>query len=472
MPSRILVIDEIPTTRMLVSSLLSANQHEVTAECSVSEAAANGDLSAFDVILASVNDGDAAEMISDIVEAAASGAATVHPPILCLDRYASPERRLAALKTGARDLLRAPASDDLLLARLRSILREINGVREVARRQAAAATFGLAESPATFQSAKRIALVTSSEQLSPEFEDLVSEFGTQMSCRSPEEALSGSETAPPADVFVLDGSSLARARVLGTLPELRARTHSRHAPILVLHDADDMDVAILALDSGATDVASDDASGPELVLRIRALLRQRAAEDALRRSSETSLRLAATDPLTGLYNRRYAEAYLKDAIKNATEGAQPFTLMIADIDHFKKINDVHGHSAGDAVLRMVADRLRQGLRSVDLVARYGGEEFLIVLPGTDATCAGAAADRLRTKIGDVPIALDGDGSIQVTVSIGAVVGGNGAVIGGPQAYKTNAAEPVLNRLLCAADHALYNAKAAGRNRIEVALNSV
>ena len=472
MPSKILVIDEVPTTRMLVSSLLSANQHEVTSECSVSEAVANGDLSAFDVILTSVNCSDPAEMISAVVEEAASGAATVHPPILCLDRNATPVRRLAALKCGARDLLMAPISDDLLLARLRSILREINGVREVARRQAAAATFGLAESATTFEAAKRVALVTSTEQLRPAFEDLVSEFGAQMSCRSPEEALSGSDSTPPADVFVLDGSSLTRARVLGTLPELRARTHSRYAPILVLHDADDMDVAILALDSGATDVVSDDAIGQELVLRIRALLKQKAAEDALRRSSEASFRLAATDPLTGLFNRRYAEAYLKDAIKNATEGAQPFTLMIADIDHFKKINDVHGHSVGDAVLRMVADRLRQGLRSVDLVARYGGEEFLIVLPGTEATSAGAAADRLRTKIGDLPIALDGGGSIQVTVSIGAVVGGHGAVTGDLQANKASAAEPVVNRLLCAADHALYNAKAAGRNRIEVALNSV
>ena len=146
--------------------------------------------------------------------------------------------------------------------------------------------------------------------------------------------------------------------------------------------------------------------------------------------------------------------------------------MIADIDHFKKINDVHGHSAGDAVLRTVADRLREGLRSVDLVARYGGEEFLIVLPGTDATRADAAANRLCAKIGNSPIGLDNGAFIHVTVSIGAAVGGNGAMPSDLQTYVTSAPEPVVNRLLCAADHALYNAKAAGRNRIEVALNPV
>ncbi|MEK6217417.1 MAG: GGDEF domain-containing protein, partial [Boseongicola sp.] len=131
-----------------------------------------------------------------------------------------------------------------------------------------------------------------------------------------------------------------------------------------------------------------------------------------------------------------------------------------------------GHAAGDAVLQAVADRLRQTLRSVDLVARYGGEEFLIVLPGTDVSRAGPAANRLCSKIGDLPIGVEGARPIHVTVSIGVAVGGENAVPVNAPYFQTSASKPVVDRLLCAADDALYNAKAAGRNRVEVALNPV
>ncbi|MGI9391861.1 MAG: diguanylate cyclase, partial [Boseongicola sp.] len=391
MASRILVVDEIPTTRMLVSSLLSANQHDVTARSSVSAVEKKENPSAFDVILVKTDGEDAIDKIISLTTAMPPVKDMDPPPILCLDGHANPERRMAALANGARDMLKYPVSDNLLLARIRSVLREVNGLREVKRRQTAAATFGFAEATSTFQSAKRVALVTAENQLRPAIVELVSSFGNQLSRHSPEEAISGFESTPPIDVFLLDGSTLPRSRLLGTLPELRSRTHSRHAPILVLHTANDIESAILALDSGATDVSPDDASGPELVLRIEALLRQKAAEDALRRSSETSLRLAATDSLTGLYNRRYAQAYLKDAIKTAAERSEPITLMMVDIDHFKKVNDIHGHTGGDKVLREVSARLRQTLRSVDLVARFGGEEFLIVLPNTNAARAATAA---------------------------------------------------------------------------------
>jgi len=106
------------------------------------------------------------------------------------------------------------------------------------------------------------------------------------------------------------------------------------------------------------------------------------------------------------------------------------------------------------------------------VARYGGEEFLIVLPGTDASRAGPAANRLCSKIGDLPIVVEGAPPIHVTVSIGVAVGGEDAMPVDPHYFQTSTSKPVVDRLICAADDALYNAKAAGRNRVEVALSPV
>ena len=169
------------------------------------------------------------------------------------------------------------------------------------------------------------------------------------------------------------------------------------------------------------------------------------------------LRVAGiTDALTGLYNRRHLQHRLEQEVTRARRYRQPLSCLFVDADHFKRINDTHGHAAGDQVLAALAQKLRARLRSSDLAARYGGEEFALLLPQTGIRAAHRLARDICTAVAAAPIVLDDGESVAVTVSVGvAAVSGNGH--GSPR--------DLSQGLLQAADEAVYRAKAAGRNRV-------
>jgi diguanylate cyclase (GGDEF)-like protein len=167
---------------------------------------------------------------------------------------------------------------------------------------------------------------------------------------------------------------------------------------------------------------------------------------------EESKRLAATDVLTGLANRRHGSDTLARELARAERYRHGFCVALVDIDHFKRVNDTLGHSVGDRVLAHVARVLRQAVRKSDLVARWGGEEFLLLLTSTPTGGARFAAERIRAAVAASPF-IDGDGNkLEITISIGV------AMCQGQNA----------DALIDAADRALYRAKSAGRNRVEVA----
>ncbi len=177
---------------------------------------------------------------------------------------------------------------------------------------------------------------------------------------------------------------------------------------------------------------------------LREVEERRRAEDRLRE-------LAMTDELTGLYNRRHFMREAEREVERAVRFGHEVGLLMIDVDHFKAVNDSHGHAMGDEALRRVARTIRDALRDVDLVARLGGEEFAVVLPETVREGAATAAERVRRRVEAMIMPLPG-GDLRFSVSIGLATAAG--------------ADLELDDLLSRADTALYEAKRAGRNKVE------
>jgi diguanylate cyclase (GGDEF)-like protein len=199
--------------------------------------------------------------------------------------------------------------------------------------------------------------------------------------------------------------------------------------------------------------ASHDFAVNLLLLLAARLRRNNSTISSTMRLQREYRRNAMIDGLTGLYNRRWIDDALPRFVRRYARGAQPFAVLMIDVDYFKRFNDSYGHAAGDSVLVAVGQALRGNLRPADLVARYGGEEFLVILPDTNTEGAAIAAERLREAVAALELrAADGTMLPSITISLGAgCLGANMAVA----------------ELLAAADGALYASKRGGRNRVTV-----
>ena len=164
--------------------------------------------------------------------------------------------------------------------------------------------------------------------------------------------------------------------------------------------------------------------------------------------------LSLKDPLTGLANRRHFRAVLEREIDRVTRSGEAALLLMLDIDHFKKVNDTHGHLAGDVVLQSVARTLSASVRPMDTLARYGGEEFAVVLPACQAAFGRVVAERIRRAVANNPIRISPGVELNVTVSVG-----------GAFAMQWIRSSTLL--WTDRADHQLYQAKSAGRNRVSI-----
>ena len=242
----------------------------------------------------------------------------------------------------------------------------------------------------------------------------------------------------------MDGVALCRA--------LRSKEQG-YTYIILLTSRDAIEHLVAGLQSGADDYLIKPVIEPELIARLNTGRRIVTLERSLRAANEENRRLSITDPLTGVYNRRYLMEQLPREIDRAARYGRQLAAVMCDVDFFKKINDTHGHLTGDEVLKWFGSTLKAGVRSSDWIARYGGEEFVIVLPETNVANAALAAEHLRKKIAELPFAASGQ-ELPVSASFG-VSGWRDKV---PQGA-------TLDSLMARCDAGVYASKAAGRNRI-------
>ena len=468
MPGRVLIVDDLATNRIILKVRLGAAYYDVSQAGGIAEARRLIESSHPDLILLGARGGgderaaaDLGQRVAQLCSDPLGGPAA--PVIVLLDHTARADRA-AALRAGAADVMSRPLDEGLLLARLRSLMRQRLTDRDLHHHCLTAQAGGFAERPGAFDPPGEVAVIAQQKAEARKLQvRLAANTRHGLRMMSAQEimcpGLRAASAAParprPPDAFVMQLETAPAEDGPRLLSELRADPETRGCPVIAHLPAGQWALAAQLHDLGAGDVVFSNTDPEEIALRLDRQLADKRRLDGLRDRLQDGLQAAVTDPLTGLYNRRYALSYLDNLLIPGPAGAEGFAVMVADLDHFKLVNDRLGHTAGDTVLCHVAQRLKAGLRRDDLIARIGGEEFLIIVPGTTQEAAHRIAIDLCGRVGDTPFALPGPtGPTRVTISIGLALAHQG---GTP-------ASDIIEQ----ADRALYRSKAEGRNTVRFA----
>lgn len=354
----------------------------------------------------------------------------------------NPHLRQALLQGGADDVFEKPFDRDLVSARLRSLIRARDARLELSMRTRTEFALGFSEPETHFEMATSVGVFghVSLGSVPPDIHIL----------HEPSARAGGAYPVTAHDVYIVDLDSSPPDYALQTIATLRSLSSHRHSGILAIAPEGAFELAAQSLDIGANDVVTKPFETTELILRLRRLIETKRNLDRLRDIYREGYEASIIDPMTGIYNRRYAMPHLERMIERARMDGKPVAVIIADLDRFKSVNDTYGHAAGDKVIIETARILTENLRAIDLVARIGGEEFLIAMPDTTAEAATRVANRLRDAMRSNSIHLDSERSLTCTMSMGIALS------------RPNA---TFEELLEEADKALYSAKREGRDRV-------
>jgi len=450
MTGRVLVVDDILANVKLLEARLSAEYFDVLTAFSGQQPldilqAERVDVVLLDVMMPAMDGFEVCRRIK-------SAPKTMHVPVVMVTALDLTVDKVQGLEAGADDFLTKPLDDIALITRVKNLARLKMLNDEMLLRMASGGEVGLlpglvaewskGEGPGRVllvedeqRSARRVAATLvgiHQVDVEPHAQAALQRLG-----------------ATRYDLLIVS-LNLADADGLRLCSQTRSLDHARHLPIIVLVHPGDEARLLRALDMGVNDYLTRPVDRNELLARVRTQIKRKRFADHLRGHLEEIVELAVTDPLTGLHNRRYMETHLATLAEQAKVSGRPLSVLFADIDNFKAINDTYGHDAGDNVLREFAKRFRRNTRAIDLACRLGGEEFVIVMPETGPERAFYVAERLRECVAAEPFQANPVTQVRITASVGI------ATLEGAQ-------DPLEG--IRRADRALYAAKREGRNRV-------
>ncbi|ODR98684.1 diguanylate cyclase response regulator [Methyloceanibacter methanicus] len=452
MTARVLIVDDMLANLKLLEARLVAEYFEVRTASNGAEALELCDRDLPDVILLDVMmpgmDG------FEVCRRLKADLRTQHIPVVMVTALDHPNDLLKGLEAGADDFLTKPVNDLALITRVKNLARLKLLTDEMLMRASTEEQMGFAAAMGgeVVEAGRsgRILLVEDREGAAARMVDALKADNDVVHLTDPAEALLG---APDGNYDLLIVSlNLQNADGLRLCSQLRSLDRTRHLPIMIVVEPGEEDRLHRGLDMGVNDYIVRPVSTSELLARVRTQVKRKRYTDFLRSRLEQTVEMAVLDPLTALHNRRYLSNHLDTLFQESADRGRALSVLLIDVDHFKAINDTHGHDAGDDVLRELALRLRRNIRGIDLACRLGGEEFVVVMPDTSLDSAYLVGERLRQCIAAAPFIVGAhDRPISVTASMGVAA----------LEYETDTPDLIMKR----ADQALYCAKRDGRNRV-------
>jgi two-component system cell cycle response regulator len=451
MTARVLVVDDIAANVKLLEARLAAEYFDVLTAGSGKEALEICERERVDVVLLDVMmpGMDGFETCLRLK----SNPKTHHIPVVLVTALDQVSDKVRGLQGGADDFLTKPVDEIALITRVKNLARLKMLTDEMLMRALTGRQTGISEDAALLKALSeeqaRILVVDDRASSSARLQDWLAQMHEPNVVVNPKTALALMNERE-FDLLVVS-LSLADADALRLCSQTRSLDRTRHLPIIVIVEPGDEARLLRALDMGVNDYIMRPIDRNELMARVRTQVKRKRYSDHLRSRLEESIEAAMIDPLTGLYNRRYLECHLSRLVDEATRSGRSLSVLLADIDHFKSVNDTHGHDVGDIVLKEFSARFRRHTRSIDLPCRYGGEEFLVIMPDTNMTRAYQVGERLRVAIAADAFPIQSGPGIHLTASVGI------ATLECPD----DTPEAVFRR----ADSALFAAKRRGRNRV-------
>ncbi len=386
MTARVLVVDDILANVRLLEAKLAAEYFDVVTAMNGADALeavqrTKPDIVLLDVMMPGIDGIEVCRRIK-------ANPRTQHIPVVMVTALDQPEDRVKGLEAGADDFLTKPVNDVSLFCRVKSLVR-LKMLTDELRTRTGADPLKLAagEQAVIDNGPGKVLIIDNRAAVAERIKAALVGKHDVTVATDPQQAVEASAQPGTDFELIVINLDMEGADALRICSQIKSLEETRQTPILIIVDPDDHQRLLRALDMGVNDYLIRPIDKQELQARVSTQIRRYRYTEQLRSTVRTSIEMAVTDALTGLYNRRYLETQLTHLADHAQNRGKPLSVLTLDVDYFKSVNDTHGHDVGDRALQELAGRIRASIRSIDLACRTGGEEFVVVLPGTDLITA-------------------------------------------------------------------------------------